>query len=326
MLLSGCVGSPSTPTEITGVAVSAPPRAAGPLRGFSLSPRDFGAEGLVGFFDTAAAHADLIEHVADALEWEEAPGSALAVVHALAEERGDLVVSVGGTFHTSDGTLLRPIDQEVFDRYVAAAARYAAAHRPPFLGFGVEVDTLWRVDPDGFDRFVDLFAAVATAVADVSPETLVFPVFQLERLSGLQGGLFGGTNDTEAAAWDLIDMFPDAGVIGFTSYPGLVFAEPEDVPDDYYTRLGELAGGRPVVITELGWQSGGSLGEHSGSPDLQHRFVSRLPDLLPAPEMAFYVWSFLYDQDAPQPFGSMGMISRQGSERPAWREWVEQRP
>lgn len=72
-------------------------------------------------------------------------------------------------------------------------------------------------------------------------------------------------------------------MIGFTSYPGLVFAEPEDVPEDYYRRLDEIADGRPVAITELGWQSDGDLGGHSGSSDRQHRFVGRLPDLLPAP-------------------------------------------
>lgn len=42
--------------------------------------------------------------------------------------------------------------------------------------------------------------------------------------------------------------------------------------------------------------------------------------------MTFYVWSILYDQEVAEPFGSMGMISRSGVERPAWQEWVGQRP
>ncbi|HLE39286.1 MAG TPA: hypothetical protein VJA44_06505 [Acidimicrobiia bacterium] len=294
-----------------------------PLRGFSLSPQNYEADGFTGFFETASPQADVIERVADVVEWEEAPGSGTTVVEGLAAQYGYLPISIAGVFDVDDGELLRPIDGATFDRYIAAARGYAERHHPRFLGLGVEIDTQWRTHPDDFDRFVELFAAVADAVHEASPETQLLTVFQLERLSGMQGGLFGGDNDESLAAWQLIDRFPGADVIGFTTYPGLVFPTPDDIPDDYYSRLGEAAGGRPIAFTEMGWHASGDFGEYAGTPEKQARFVERFSDLIASVDVAFFVWSFLYDQAIPEPFASMGLIAADGTLRPAWDVWIE---
>jgi hypothetical protein len=292
-----------------------------PLRGFSLSPQSYEAEEFTGFFELAAAHGDIVERVADIVEWEEAPGAGVTVVQGLAAQFGYLPLSVGGVFDVDTGELLRPIDDATFDRYVAAARGFAERHQPRFLGLGVEIDTQWRAHPDEFDRFVELFAAVADAVHAASPETLVFTTFQLERFSGMQGGIFGGTNDPGQAAWELIDRFPDADIIGFTTYPGLVFASPDDIPDDYYRRLGDLVGGRPIAFTEMGWQAGGDYGPYSGTPESQDRFVARFGELTEGVEVAFFVWSFLFDQAVHEPFDTMGLIAADGTPRPGWERW-----
>ncbi len=303
----------TTTTQATPVA---------PLRGFSLSPRTYEGDDFIGFFELAAAHGDIVERVADALEWEEGPGAAVTVVQGLAEQYGYEPVFVAGIFDVNDGELLRPIDQVTFDRYVAAAAGFAVRHEPRFFGLGVEIDTQWRAHPDEFDRFVDLFAAVADAVHAASPDTMVFTAFQLERLSGMHGGLFGGVNDPDAAAWELLERFPDADAIGFTTYPGLVFADPDDIPADYYSRLVGLSGDRPILFTEMGWQAEGAFGEWSGTPEHQARFVERFRELIDGVDVAFYVWSFLFDQEIPEPFATMGLITADGTERPSWEAWV----
>ncbi|HEX5630239.1 MAG TPA: hypothetical protein VFY15_01135 [Acidimicrobiia bacterium] len=310
----------STTTAATSTSAQAAPDT--PLRGFSLSPRSYEGDDFAGFFELAAAHGDIVERVADALEWEEAPGAAVTVVQGLAEQYGYEPVFVAGIFDVNDGELLRPLDQATFDRYVTAAAGFAERHQPRFFGLGVEIDTQWRAHPDEFDRFVELFAAVADAVHTASPDTMVFTAFQLERLSGMNGGLFGGVNDPGAAAWELLDRFPDADAIGFTTYPGLVFADPDDIPDDYYSRLAGRSGGRPILFTEMGWQAGGAFGEWSGSPEHQARFVSRFRELIDGVDVAFYVWSFLFDQAIPEPFATMGLITADGVERPGWDAWV----
>lgn len=333
LLLASCGGETSGTGAAPTTTTAAPPTTAAatttteaaptaPLRGFSLSPRSYEGDDFVGFFELAAAHGDIVERVADALEWEEGPGAAVTVVQELAAQYGYEPVSVGGIFDVNDGELIRPLDQATFDRYVTAATGFAERHHPRFLGLGVEVDTQWRTHPDEFDRFVELFAAVAEAVHRVSPDTMVFTTFQLERLSGLQGGLFGGDNDPDLAAWELIGRFPDADAIGFTTYPGLVFPDPDDLPDDYYTRLSGFTGGRPILFTEMGWPASGSFGEFSGTPERQARFVERFGELTVGVDVVFYVWSFLFDQDIPAPFANMGLIAADGTERAGWHAWV----
>jgi len=314
------VGTSTTATTAAPVA-QAPEE---PFRGFSLSPVDYEGDSLVEFLETAPLNADAIARVGDILEWEESEGSGLAVVDGLAEEYGYLPLSVVGIFDVGDGELLRPLDDETFDRYVAAAGSYAGNHLPPYLGLGVEINTQWRAHPDEFDRFVELFAAVAAVVEEVSPQTQLFTVFQLEHMAGLHGGLFGGTNDPLLAEWELIDRFPDADIIAFTTYPGLVFPHPNGIPDDYYTQLNERAGGRPIAFTEMGWQSEGEYAEYSGTPEKQAAFVERFAELTADADMAFYIWSFLYDQQTFGPFASMGLVDRARQPKLGWWVWQEQ--
>ena len=314
-----CGVSPaSTSTGVAGTTTTALPDR--PLRGFSLSPRSYDQAGLAEFF-AAAADGDFVERVGDVIEWEGSAGTALGLVDAAADERGMASISITGVFDVADGSLLRPLDHATFDRYIAAARSYAAARQPEYLGLGVEIDTQWRTHPEDFDRFVELFTAVAGAVHEVSPETRMLTAFQLERLSGMQGGIFGGDNDPSLAAWDLIDRFPDADVIGFTTYPGLVFASPADLPDDYYRSIGAHTGGRPIAFTEMGWQAAGDFGEYSGSEQEQAEFVARFAELTAGVDVAFSTWSFLYDQTAPGPFASMGLLRSDGLARPAWDAW-----
>jgi hypothetical protein len=323
VLPAGCGGA-ATGVTTTAAAVTsqAPVEPGRPLRGFALSPPAGDPAGFAAFFDLAVGHADVVERVGDVLEWEEAAGSAMAVVQSLSGTHGYEPITLAGTFDPATGEAIRPLDDATFDRYVAAAADFARRHRPQHLGLGVEVDALWRTDPEEFDRFVELFAAVADAVHDASPDTRVFTTFQLERLSGMQGGLFGGTNDPDQAAWSLIDRFPGADLIGFTTYPGLVYPTPDDIPGDYYERLAGRVGGRPIAFSEMGWQAAGDLGAYSGSPEAQARFVARFPELIADIDVAFYVWSFLFDPGAPAPFDTMGLIAADGTRRPAWEVWA----
>lgn len=293
---------------------------AAPLRGFTLSPRSYESEDFVEFLDLVAANADMIGWAGDAAALEQEDSPAL-VVHALADQYGLAPVVVTGVSSTETGQLLRPLDQTTFDAYVATAAAYGGEFQPRFLGYGVEVDSLYQAAPQDFDRFVDLFAAIAVAVREVSPETELIIGFQLERMKGLNGGLFGGVNDESAALWGLIDRFPDAGVIGFSTYPGLVFEHPDDLPDDYYRSLSDRTGGRPVVFTEMGWHAEGDYGPYSGSEEAQTRFVERFPTLVDGLDVDFYLWAFLFDQAVAEPFSSMGLWRADGTPRVAWGVW-----
>lgn len=305
-----------TTTTTTTIAV-----ATGPLRGFSISPQDSSAEAFAGFLELVEESSTLLEWVGDGFEWADDPGTPDITIQ-LAAQAGVEPITIGGWVRTEDGSLLRPLDETNFETYVEAARGYAGEHSPRYMGFGVEIDTHWREFPDQWERSTELFDAVAAAIHEASPDTHVFVVFQLERLRGMQGGLFGGENSDDLAAWHLLDDFPEADLIGFTTYPGIVFESPADIPDDYYTSIAGHTS-KPVIFSEMGWHAGGDFGPWSGSEEHQAEFVERFPALIDGLDVEFYTWSFLFDQPVPGVFGTMGLFTSDGTPRPAWDTWLE---
>ena len=45
-------------------------------------------------------------------------------------------------------------------------------------------------------------------------------------------------------------------------------------------------------------------------------------ELIAGVDVAFYVWSFLYDQAVPAVFATMGLIAADGTPRAAWEVWT----
>lgn len=292
-----------------------------PLRGFAISPPDFTQEGFTSFLEYLAEGATLLEWVGDGFEWgDEAGGPNVGL--GLASQAGVELITIGGWAHTEDGSLIRPLTDENVARYVESARLFAAEHRPDLMGFGVEINTHWREFPEHWDASTDLFAAVAEAIHEASPATRVFIVFQLERMKGMNGGLFGGENTEGDATWDLIDDFPDADIIGFTTYPSLVFTDPSEIPEDYYRSI-EVHTDRPIAFTELGWHAAGDFAQWSGTEEAQAGFVRRFPELIEGMDVVFYTWSFLFDQEIPGIWESIGLVGRDGEERAAWDTWLE---
>jgi hypothetical protein len=258
-------------------------------------------------------------------------GSLIAWVGAWPEiaQGGDLVsglsvrfdyVPVVVTGFPSGADQLRVVPDDATEM-IETVASWVAENRMPYLGFGVEINSfLEEKAPEDFRWFVEVFPDVVAAGHEVSPETKVFPVFQLERLRGLRGGLFGG--ETVDPQWELIDLFPDADAIGFTTYPGLIFPRPGDMPADYYS---EILGytDKPIVFTEVGWQAGGDLGEWSGTEAKQAEFISeKVGELAGMAEMV--IWSFLWDQNAaPPPFDTMGVIDDANQRRTGFEAWQQ---
>lgn len=285
-----------------------------PFVGFSLSPPDFDEQGLDQFFARVGDGADLVAWVG---AWQDLERGG-TLVYELSAEHGYVPVVVTGFPTDADGRRVVP---EEPGEMVDVVSEWVAAHPIPFLGFGVETNAfLWEKAPVDFEWLVATFPELARAVHEVAPSTVVFPGFQLERLRGLRDGVFGG--ERVEPDWGLIDRFPDADAIGFTTYPGLIHVDPADVPGDYYEEILDHTD-KPIVFTEVGWQAGGDLGSWTGTPEKQEDFVAaRLPELAEMSEMV--IWSFLYDQEAGgSVFESMGLVDANGRERPSWATWLE---
>ena len=168
-------------------------------------------------------------------------------------------------------SITEPAVQQVYRNYMLAVQRKL---HPEIIGLAAETNLI-RVAASSV-----VYAAVVTAAnaaaADLraagSTATLMVSV-QVETAWGRLGGngIYLGVEADFAA-------FPFAQLLGLSSYPYFAFAQPEDIPTNYYSRL---LNGRtlPVMVVEGGWTSA-AAGSVQSSPALQARYVTRHAQLL----------------------------------------------
>ena len=318
ILLVGCSGSqaPKEKFQSDGLPI---------LRGVTLSPKSFSSEDFSIFLTYAQEAGTALAWSGDwaelAIEKEDGP----EVTMGLSKKYGLTPVIIAQFFTQSSGTLLRPLTDESKKRYLEDAIAFARKYQPPYLALGIEINTLYEKDPPAFEAFVQFFPMAYDSVKAASPSTKVFTVFQLERMKGLHGGLFGGTNDESKAEWFLLEKFMNADIIGFTTYPGLIYRYPSEIPSDYYSEIAKHAK-KPVVFTEIGWHSAAKPKGWESSEEEQALFVqfffNHIDDLRPL----FAIWSFLYDQKIQEPFDSAGLIQNDGGGKEAWNAWKKSYP
>ncbi len=214
-------------------------------------------------------------------------------------------------------------------RYAEVAARFAAAHHPPYLFLGNENDAYFEAHPDDYPRWITAYDAAYDAVKAASPETLVGPVFQYENLAGLDG-LVGD----DAPRWGALAAhhLAKVDVVGASLYPWFGIEHAADLPGDYLAPLFAHDGGRPVVVTETGWPADPPTqvpAPWAASPAEQVTYVDRLFRAIAGRDVRAAVWLYLYP---PVPdgslafdlFGSLALRDAAGAKRPVYDAWAAQ--
>jgi hypothetical protein len=221
-------------------------------------------------------------------------------------------------------SITEPAVQQVYRDYVLAVDRKL---QPEFLGLAAETNLI-RAAADPL-----VYAAVVKAANDVAADlhtagsqaTLLFSV-QVETAWGVLGGSgnYGGVEQ------DFTD-FPFAQRLGLSSYPYFSFAQPEDLPEHYYSRL---LNGRslPVMVVEGGWTSA-AVGTVSSSPELQARYINRHASLLDSVHARGLIQLLFTDVDTstlPPPlpanlplFTHIGLADTDFRPKPALAAWDE---
>ncbi|ELZ82694.1 hypothetical protein C453_16453 [Haloferax elongans ATCC BAA-1513] len=292
-----------------------------PFRGVSLSPRSYSDDEFTEFFEHVR-ETDLAVRWAG--NWQDlaADEGAPAVVCTLAEQYGYQPIIETGVYSVDAGELFQPLDEAGQAAFVETVSDFAAEWKPPYFGIGVEVNLHAEDEPEQFETFVSLFADTYDAIKDASPSTQVYTGFQLEWMRGLRGGVFGGENDASQAQWDLLDRFPKADLVAFTSYPDLVFERPADIPDEYYVEAADRVE-KPIAITETGWAATPRDIGWERTEAQQVAFVERLSNLTKPVDVAMLVWLWMYDQGGDTAaFDDMTLRRPDGSARPVWDAWT----
>lgn len=293
------------------------------LKGVSLSPKSFEAADFADFFVKAKEAGDAVSWAGDWNELGNTEKGGPAVVASLASTYDYTPIVEAQFFTQSSGKLVRPLDEETRQNYKNSAVAFAKKYKPRYLGLGIEINILYEKSPEDFENFVNFYGEIYDAIKAESPSTKIFTVFQLEKMKGLNGGLFGGKNDTTKTEWSLLDKFPKSDIVAFTTYPGLIYKNPSEIPDNYYAEIKSHTI-KPIAFTEIGWPSGASPAGWESSEAEQSEFVTKFFDLTKNLGVELAIWSFLYDQNTIEPFNSMGLFKNDGTAKTAWNTWLTQ--
>lgn len=335
LLFSGCTQKDSSNTSED----SAPAQTQGTedqetpsqefLKGVSLSPKSFSSEDFTDFFKKAiqiskTQDTKLKTIISWAGDWSQLgeENSAPFVVAELSSTHKYVPLIEVQFFTQSTGQLLIPLDGETKQNYKSYAISFIEKYKPKYFAIGIEINILYEKSPEDFETFVQLFNELYDSIKEISPDTKVFTIFQLEKMKGLNGGLFGGVNDPSKNKWFLLEKFQKSDLIAFTSYPDLIYSDPSEIPIDYYSEI-SFHTSKPIAFTELGWHTADSPVGWESSEEEQGDFISLFSTSSSVLNKEFIIWSFLYDQNTIEPFNSMGLFDSDGKEKLAFNIWKD---
>jgi hypothetical protein len=210
--------------------------------------------------------------------------------------------------------------------YLEYAIAFDSILRPTHLALAMETNLVRAIAPPSvYSAVVAMTNTAAQRMRAAGSTTQLMVSVQVETA----WGRLGGNAPFTGIARDRAD-FPFAQALGLSSYPYLGgFRTPEEIPDDYYTRL--VAGAPlPMLVVEGGWTSG-SVGGVTSSPELQARYIRRQMQLADAAKLAGVFQITFTDLDLasfPVPPGSilplfaqLGLVDAQYRHKPALAVW-----
>lgn len=355
VLSVGCGGTSTTTDPIAsptvadgpGPTVVRPTEAGDPRTlklGFSSLPAERTSDSYISAFATAEQYADVIL-IQRTPPWEDfMPGGTVTKATAdstrlevaLLQQYSHLqlfyaIDPTDGVVQRSRAANLPPsidpadgfLDKRVQESFIAYAAYVAKNYHPAYLALGVEVNMTFERSPEQFDAYLAMYNEAYDVVKGNSPETKVFPTFQLEDLEGTFGVV-------HPPRWDLLDRFAGRmDVLAISTYPFLgEVRSAADVRSDYYSQLPTHWDGE-IIISETGYASAPVEGRvNVGTESDQQAYLDRL--LQEANDLGFgmVVWFAALDpafatSGTTAVFKDIGLRKSDGSNKLAWTTWEE---
>jgi hypothetical protein len=213
---------------------------------------------------------------------------------------------------------------ELRRRWIEQAVNISRDYHPKYFCVGNEIDTYyWNCSQEDFDNYVSLISETYDGIKAVSPQTKVFAVFRLLTIIAYNG-------------WFLIEKFDKSKIdmFGFTSYPYMLgypgeawYEKPSDMPPDYYTRIMNYTGDKPIVFSEIGWTSSEYL--RGGSEQEQVEFLLWFLEHTKDMPLEIVSWLCLHDLRTTEeemdpnavPNDFVGLKYKNGTAKEIWSYW-----
>jgi hypothetical protein len=220
-------------------------------------------------------------------------------------------------------SIREPAIQALYHEYVMAVDSIL---HPDYVGLAMETNLIRAAAPrDVYDAMRVMVNAAAAALQSAGSQSRRYVSVQVETA----WGRLPNTGSYVGVADDLRD-FPFVQALGLSSYPFLGgFAEPEDVPLDYYSRL-VSSGSLPLLVVEGGWSSA-SVPNVTSSPEKQARYIARQMQIADHAHAAAIFQITYTDIDLtswPVPaesilplFAHLGLVDEHFQPKPALAEW-----
>lgn len=213
---------------------------------------------------------------------------------------------------------------ELRQLWIEQAVNISRDYHPKYFCIGNEVDTYyWNCSQTDFDNYVSLVEETYDAINAISPETKVFVVFRLDTIDSYNG-------------WFLIEKFNKNKIdlFGFTSYPYMLgypgpagYEKPSEIPENYYTRIMNCTGEKPIAFSEIGWTSSELL--RGGSEQEQVEFLMWFLNHTKTMPLEIVSWLCLHDlrtveeeaDSNAKPNDYVGLKYKNGTEKAIWAYW-----
>lgn len=293
------------------------------LSGISLSPKSFTGTDFGTFMEKVSDSGEILT-AAGNIDDLENKNSGAHTVAGLSDGYSYTPVILTHIVNPGNKGLKEPLTPETEQRYLDSIAGFLEEYDIPYFSMGVEVNILYEHSTDEYNQFVQFYSKVAETVKTTSPDTQLIVVFQLERIKGLKGGLFGGINDTNQNNWNLINDFPEADIIGFTTYPYLIYSTPSEIPSNYYSEILDYVDEtKKIAFLEVGWPWKIDLAGWESSETEQLQFIQLFSNQIQSLSPELIVWPFLFDQEEiPEViFKYLGLLRDDQSTSSAYEEW-----
>ena len=219
-------------------------------------------------------------------------------------------------------SISEPAVQQVYRQFVLAIATIV---RPEYLGLAAETNLIRMLSPPSLYGAMKQMVNLAAGDLQLAGSTASrYVSVQVDAAWGraLHNNVYQGVEQ------DFAD-FPFLQALGLSSYPYFAFADPDEIPLEYYSRL---PNGRalPVMVVEGGWASA-SAGSIASSPEKQVRYIRRQARMLDSAHARAVFQLTFTDLDLPSLnlppgsilplFASLGLVDTELRPKPALAIW-----
>ncbi len=344
-----------------GESYHAVPEARPFLMGFTPFPYDFSKDALNFTYANINYHSDLvIQHLDNGIPWEEAlknsdlpDGLIYDFNDRISRTREDKAIylaitplsnqrnNIAGYWRESQYIELTEkwraksfSDFDVMQAYLNYCKFVIEKFEPEYFAYGIEVNMLGFHDPQAFEEFLILAENVYKSLKESYPDLPVFLTIQLETFNTY-------FEDQENIVKSLL---PFTDFIAISSYPFGNFADPGDIPDDWFSRLYDMAPEKPVAIAETAYLAEDLTLERfngntiAGNQDYQLEYLSFIFNLMAGIDCKFITWFVIRDYDQAwlvmeeqgadeiiKSWRDTGLIDETGKPRKAlgyWDSWL----